>query len=144
EYHQHSSPSVYVKFPLKSDPASIDPALAGRKIFALIWTTTPWTLPANLGIAVHPDFEYVVIESGGEAYLVAAELVDVVVAKCNLEAPKYWRAFRARSSIAWKRSIRGSVARRFLWLASTGRSAGKPMPKPNSMSATRARDQRPA
>ena len=59
EYHQHTSPSVYVKFPLASDPALIDPALAGRKVFVLIWTTTPWTLPANLGIAVHPDFEYV-------------------------------------------------------------------------------------
>ena len=58
EYHQHTSPSVYVKFPLRSDPALIDPALAGRKVFVLIWTTTPWTLPANLGIAVHPDFEY--------------------------------------------------------------------------------------
>ena len=73
EYDQHTSPSVYVKFPLKSDPAQIDPALAGRKVFALIWTTTPWTLPANLGIAVHPDFDYVAVESGDEVYLVAAE-----------------------------------------------------------------------
>src|SRR3989449_3270311 len=52
EYEQHTSPSVYVKFPLASDPAEIDPALADRKVFVLIWTTTPWTLPANLGIAV--------------------------------------------------------------------------------------------
>ena len=56
EYHQHTSPSIYVKFPLRSDPGLIDPALAGRKVFVVIWTTTPWTLPANLGIAVHPDF----------------------------------------------------------------------------------------
>ena len=84
EYHQHASPSVYVKFPLHSDPALIDPALAGRKVFALIWTTTPWTLPANLGIAVHPDFDYVAMESGDEVYIVAAELMDSVVAKCGI------------------------------------------------------------
>lgn len=93
EYHQHTSPSVYVKFPLKSDPALIDPALAGRKVFALIWTTTPWTLPANLGIAVHPDFEYVAFESGNEVYIVAAELLENVVTKCNLSEPRVLARF---------------------------------------------------
>jgi isoleucyl-tRNA synthetase len=86
EYHQHTSPSVYVKFPLKSDPAVIDPALAGRKVFVLIWTTTPWTLPANLGIAVHPDFEYSAFEYGDEVYIVASDLVEAVAAKCELGA----------------------------------------------------------
>ena len=86
EYHQHTSPSVYVKFPLKSDPALIDPALAGRKVFVLIWTTTPWTLPANLGIAVHPDFEYSAFEYGDEVYIVASDLVEAVAAKCELGA----------------------------------------------------------
>jgi isoleucyl-tRNA synthetase len=84
EYRQHNSPSVYVKFPLASDPALIDPALAGRKVFLLIWTTTPWTLPANLGIAVHPDFEYAAFEHGDEVYIVASELLETVVAKCGL------------------------------------------------------------
>lgn len=84
EYHQHSSPSVYVKFPLTSDPAEIDPALAGRKVFVLIWTTTPWTLPANLGIAVHPDFEYSAFESNGDVYIVASELLEAVAEKCGL------------------------------------------------------------
>ncbi|PWT91546.1 MAG: isoleucine--tRNA ligase [Blastocatellia bacterium] len=84
EYHQHTSPSVYVKFPLLSDPAEIDPALAGRKVFVLIWTTTPWTLPANLGIAVHPDFEYSAFEHGDEVYIVASELLEAVAAKCDL------------------------------------------------------------
>ncbi|HEX6650093.1 MAG TPA: isoleucine--tRNA ligase [Pyrinomonadaceae bacterium] len=86
EYRQHTSPSVYVKFPLKSDPAMIDPALAGRKVFVLIWTTTPWTLPANLGIAVHPDFEYSAFEHGDEVYIVASELVEAVAAKCGLNS----------------------------------------------------------
>jgi isoleucyl-tRNA synthetase len=84
EYHQHTSPSVYVKFPLTSDPALIDPALAGRKVFVLIWTTTPWTLPANLGIAVHPDFEYSAFAHGEEVYIVASELLAAVVAKCGI------------------------------------------------------------
>jgi isoleucyl-tRNA synthetase len=94
EYHQHTSPSVYVKFPLRSDPAVIDPALAGRKVFVLIWTTTPWTLPANLGIAVHPDFDYSAFEYGDDVYIVASELVESVAAKCGLGAsPKVLARF---------------------------------------------------
>jgi isoleucyl-tRNA synthetase len=93
EYHQHTSPSVYVKFPLQSDPALIDPALAGRKVFALIWTTTPWTLPANLGIAVHPGFDYVAVESGSEVYIVAADLLELVAHTCGLQAPKVLARF---------------------------------------------------
>src|ERR1044071_684096 len=84
EYHQHTSPSVYVKFPFQGDPAEIDPALAGRKVFVLIWTTTPWTLPGNLGIAVHPDYEYAAFEHGDEVYIVASELVEAVAEKCDL------------------------------------------------------------
>jgi len=84
EYRQHNSPSVYVKFPLTSDPSLIDPALAGRKVFLLIWTTTPWTLPANLGIAVHPDFEYSAVEIGDEVYILASELIETVLEKCGL------------------------------------------------------------
>src|SRR5205823_2444801 len=58
-----------------------------------IWTTTPWTLPANLGIAVHPDFDYVAIESGGEVYIIAAELIEVVAARCGLAEPKVLARF---------------------------------------------------
>src|SRR6202158_3812167 len=84
KYDQHTSPPVYVKFPLTSDPGLIDPALSGRKVFVLIWTTTPWTLPANLGIAVHPDFEYSAFEHGDEVHIVASELLQAVEAKCDL------------------------------------------------------------
>ncbi len=87
EYAEHTSPSVYVKFPLADDPAAIDPALAGRKVFFLIWTTTPWTLPANLGIAVNPVFEYAAIENNDEVYIVASELALNVAAKCGLGKP---------------------------------------------------------
>jgi len=75
EYREHSSPSVYVKFPLKTDPSEINANLAGKNVFVVIWTTTPWTLPANLGIAVHPDFEYSAFEAAnGEVYITATEL----------------------------------------------------------------------
>ncbi|HKC62913.1 MAG TPA: isoleucine--tRNA ligase [Pyrinomonadaceae bacterium] len=84
EYHQHTSPSVYVKFPLASDPSLIDERLTGRRVFFLIWTTTPWTLPANLGIAVHPDFEYAAFENNDEVYVVASELLGAVAAKCDI------------------------------------------------------------
>ncbi|HWS99396.1 MAG TPA: isoleucine--tRNA ligase [Pyrinomonadaceae bacterium] len=84
EYKQHHSPSVYVKFPLASDPALIDESLKGREVFFLIWTTTPWTLPSNLGIAVHPDFEYAAFENGDEVYVVAGELLGAVAAKCGI------------------------------------------------------------
>ena len=98
EYQQHTSPSVYVKFPLASDPALIDPALAGRKVFVLIWTTTPWTLPANLGITVHPDFEYVAFESGDEVYIVAAELLEAVIEKCGIGKPQHTAGDQSESS----------------------------------------------
>jgi isoleucyl-tRNA synthetase len=77
EYHDESSPSVYVKFALKDDPAAIDAQLAGREVFVVIWTTTPWTLPANLAVALHPDFDYAAVETGdGQVLILARELVD--------------------------------------------------------------------
>ncbi|HEX8721500.1 MAG TPA: isoleucine--tRNA ligase [Pyrinomonadaceae bacterium] len=93
EYREHTSPSVYVKFPLAEDSLEAkafkreilgdddDP----RRVFFLIWTTTPWTLPANLGIAVNPQFEYAAVlnEQNGEVYVVAAELVSAVAEKCD-------------------------------------------------------------
>lgn len=85
EYRDHTSPSVYVKFPLKTDPAEVDGALAGKNVFVVIWTTTPWTLPANLGISVHPDFDYSAVEANGEVYIVASELSDAFAETCGFE-----------------------------------------------------------
>ncbi|MGO9776380.1 MAG: isoleucine--tRNA ligase, partial [Terracidiphilus sp.] len=86
EYDQHTSPSVYVRYRLTSDPAAIDPALKGKQLSTIIWTTTPWTLPASLAVAFHPDFDYVALQAGDEAYIVAAELAAAVAAACNLGA----------------------------------------------------------
>ncbi|MCK5886311.1 MAG: class I tRNA ligase family protein, partial [Alcanivorax sp.] len=55
EYYDHTSPSIYVKFPVADDLSDVAAELSGRRVFALIWTTTPWTLPANMGVAFHPD-----------------------------------------------------------------------------------------
>jgi isoleucyl-tRNA synthetase len=84
EYEMHTSPSVYVKYALTSDPAQIDPALAGKKVNTIIWTTTPWTLPASMAVAFHPDFEYVAFESKGEVYIVVSELAESTQKNCNL------------------------------------------------------------
>jgi isoleucyl-tRNA synthetase len=85
EYEQHTSPSIYVRYGLLSDPAAIDPALAGKKVFTIIWTTTPWTLPASLAVAFHPDFEYVALKNGADVYIVAAALAESVRTECKLE-----------------------------------------------------------
>ncbi len=75
EYENHSSPSIYVRFRLASDPAKIDPALADRDVYALIWTTTPWTIPANLAICFHPKFEYVAVDTPQGVAIVAEGLL---------------------------------------------------------------------
>lgn len=88
EYEERTSPSIYVKFPLDSDPADIAPALAGKRVSIVIWTTTPWTLPANLGIAVNPSFDYSAVEVGDEVYIVAAELLPRVAEKLGWRDPR--------------------------------------------------------
>jgi isoleucyl-tRNA synthetase len=88
EYKEIVSPSVYVKFPLESDPKLIDERLEGKKVKFIIWTTTPWTLPANLGISVNPHFEYSAVEVGDEVYVVATELVNDVAVKCGFDGSK--------------------------------------------------------
>src|SRR5215467_8502244 len=84
EYEDHSSPSIYVEFPLH--PESADelrkriPALAGRDVSVLIWTTTPWTIPSNLAVAFHPEFDYAAYEMEGRALIVAEALAERVSA----------------------------------------------------------------
>jgi isoleucyl-tRNA synthetase len=104
EYEEHTSPSVYVRYRLTSDASAIDPALKGKQVSTIIWTTTPWTLPASMAVAFHPDFEYVALEANPtpcepfspcaeassttegkpEVYIVAAELAASVAAACKL------------------------------------------------------------
>jgi isoleucyl-tRNA synthetase len=78
EYDDHASPSVYVEFPLADDSAADlaarVPELAGRRVSVLIWTTTPWTIPSNLAVAFHPEFQYAAYETEGRIVLVAEAL----------------------------------------------------------------------
>jgi isoleucyl-tRNA synthetase len=76
EYADHRSPSIYVKFPLKDDISAALPQLAGKKLSVVIWTTTPWTLPANLAVALHPELDYVALDTGSEVLIVANGLLD--------------------------------------------------------------------
>jgi len=84
EYEDHTSPSIYVEFSL--DPASAGdlaarvPELAGKNVSVLIWTTTPWTIPSNLAIAFHPDFDYAAYEVDGRYVIVAEALAEKVAA----------------------------------------------------------------
>jgi isoleucyl-tRNA synthetase len=83
EYENHTSPSIWVRFRLTSDPANLDPALAGRQVYGLIWTTTPWTIPANMAIAYNPKYEYVAVDVAGAVYIVAAGLLAITAEKCG-------------------------------------------------------------
>jgi len=114
EYESHTSPSIYVRYQMTSDPGALSPALAGRDVYTIIWTTTPWTIPASMAVAFHPDFEYVALATtldapsttlgapskhqaqqetdawvgkqdfNGPVYIVAAELAPAVIAAGNL------------------------------------------------------------
>jgi isoleucyl-tRNA synthetase len=88
EYANHTSPSVYVRYRLSSDPTSFAPALSGREVYTIIWTTTPWTLPASMAVAFHPDFEYVALDCDGGVYIVADELAGKVIADCKLRSKR--------------------------------------------------------
>ncbi len=74
EYADKKSASIYVKFPLVDDRKLFGGEVANT--FIVIWTTTPWTIPANLAICLHPDFEYVLVEVQHERFVVAAELLE--------------------------------------------------------------------
>jgi isoleucyl-tRNA synthetase len=82
EYGDHASPSITVKFPLRELPPFLK-KFAGRDIYILIWTTTPWTIPANLAIALHADFDYTLFEMKGELYVAASALLPAIAALNN-------------------------------------------------------------
>ena len=85
EYEQHTSPSVYIRYQLTSDPAAVHPALAGQNVYTIIWTTTPWTIPASQAVAFNPEMEYVALQNAdGNIYLVAEALAASVKAACSL------------------------------------------------------------
>jgi len=93
EYKDHESPSIYVKFLMISDLSKKYPALKGKKVSVLIWTTTPWTLPANLAIAFHPDYEYAAFEAQEEVFIAAKRLIPVISEVLGFPKPKVLASF---------------------------------------------------
>lgn len=101
EYREHVSPSIYVAFALNqnvrdtaalaaepADGAELAAAHTAGKLFAVIWTTTPWTLPANLAISLNPTFDYVALKTGDRYYIVADRLAEAVEQACSLKVDK--------------------------------------------------------
>jgi len=76
EYADHTSPSIFVRFRIIDDISAAIPALAGKEAYVVIWTTTPWTIPANLAVAMHPEFDYVAVDTEKGILIVAEGLKD--------------------------------------------------------------------
>ena len=94
EYEMHTSPSVWVRYRLTSDAGKIDAALAGKtNVATLIWTTTPWTLPASMAVTFAPNEEYVALDTGEWIYIVAKALAQQTIEKCALSDAKEIRTF---------------------------------------------------
>jgi len=85
EYKDHVSPSIWVKFAVPAAEAQKFNLPADKPLFVVIWTTTPWTIPANLAIAVHPEVEYVVADLGAERIVVAQALLGSVLAAAKID-----------------------------------------------------------
>jgi isoleucyl-tRNA synthetase len=111
EYEQHTSPSVYVRYKLTSDPATVlgapssrqhlgakveivspdstsESAQSDQPVYTIIWTTTPWTLPASQAVAFNPTLEYVALQTSTGTYIVAEALLSSVIVNCNLLSGK--------------------------------------------------------
>jgi len=91
EYDDHTSPSIYVKFPVVTAPSVLAKTFPGisfpdgmKLVSVVIWTTTPWTLPANQAVCIHHDFDYAFVKVGDEMLIVAEKLVDNVAKACGI------------------------------------------------------------
>ncbi|MEK7337152.1 MAG: class I tRNA ligase family protein, partial [Nitrospirota bacterium] len=92
EYDNHTSPWVYVKFPIVTSPSVLSATFPGiafpdgiTSVSVVIWTTTPWTLPANQAVCLHRDFDYAFVRVGNELLIVAEKLLESVAKECKLE-----------------------------------------------------------
>jgi isoleucyl-tRNA synthetase len=111
KYEDHRSPSIYVKFRMISTPSrpspcegkgggdigELFPSLRGKAVSVIIWTTTPWTIPANLAIALHPDFTYVAAEVDGEVYILAEALLESAMGKFGVKNYRILEKFEGKT-----------------------------------------------
>jgi len=96
EYMDKTSPSIYVRFKVKEGKKSSAVKAPGADTYFLIWTTTPWTLVANVAIAVHPDFNYVVVETEKGRLIVSEELMNITIAKLSLKTHNVVKKVRGK------------------------------------------------
>jgi isoleucyl-tRNA synthetase len=115
EYEDERAPSVYVRFPLVG---SLPAAPTAPRPSLVVWTTTPWTLPANLAIAVHPEEEYVALEGQGETLVVAAKLADAFATLVGLRQPRRLARIPGSALVG--------LEYRHAWIDRTGKVAAAP------------------
>jgi isoleucyl-tRNA synthetase len=103
EYEDHTSPSIYVKFPLVTSPTALSKTFPGisfpadiKLVSVVIWTTTPWTLPANQAVCLHGEIDYVFVQVGDEVLIVAEKLLESVTKACKLEGARVFGVKKGR------------------------------------------------
>ncbi|MDT8273166.1 MAG: isoleucine--tRNA ligase, partial [Desulfomonilia bacterium] len=97
EYHDQRTPAIFVRFRMTSDISGKIPELSAHKddVYVVIWTTTPWTIPANLAIALHPDLEYSAVKTGPFGVLImATDLVDEVMGQIGVDEYRTLAVFK--------------------------------------------------
>jgi len=97
EYDDHTSPSIYVKFPYRDELPDGFADLAGKPLSFVIWTTTPWTIPANLAVCLHPELPYVAVDTGSELLVMAEGLYEKVLAELDITDYTVVKTFRAEA-----------------------------------------------
>jgi isoleucyl-tRNA synthetase len=103
EYEDHTSPSIYVKFPLVTSPTVLSQTFPGisfpldiKLVSVVIWTTTPWTLPANQAVCLHGEIDYAFVQVGDEVLIIAEKLLESVTKACNLEGARVFGVKKGR------------------------------------------------
>ncbi len=103
EYDDHTSPSIYVKFPLVTSPMVLSQTFPGisfplgiKLVSVVIWTTTPWTLPANQAVCLHGEIDYAFVQVGDEVLIVAEKLLESVTKACKLEGARVFGVKKGR------------------------------------------------
>ncbi|HKB90410.1 MAG TPA: isoleucine--tRNA ligase, partial [Opitutaceae bacterium] len=94
EYKDHVSPSIWVKFKVPTEEAAKFDLPTDKPLSIVIWTTTPWTIPANLGVALHPDVEYVVADIGADRIIAAQALLGAVLNAAKIESAPIVKMFK--------------------------------------------------
>ncbi len=103
EYEDHTSPSIYVKFPLVTSPTVLSQTFPGisfpldiKLVSVVIWTTTPWTLPANQAVCLHGEIDYAFVQVGDEVLIIAEKLLESVTKACKLEGARVFGVKKGR------------------------------------------------